>query len=518
MVLGLDAADLELLRLWSADGTLPVFQSLFDRGMWGELKTITEISHTAVWPSIITGTNPGRHGIYNIYQALPNRYKIFRVGAQNCVHPPVWKQLDAGGRACIVIDSPFDELIDDFQGIQITEWGSWVRYTKRRGQPAALWNRLIKKIGIPPIANEATVPWMERDELRRLRDGLVDGIKKKVEAVKWLIDSQPWEFFFIFFPEIHPAGHFFWHLHDAQYDLFSAQDTPKPGNYLQAIYRNVDSAIGQIVSRLRAQDILLIVSGDRIGPSYSAWHLLPETLARMGLMASRSRHFQTASGGGVSNRNDFWKQLRDKVPAHLRKKITQILPRTVSFKLWQRWTGPDLDWPRTKVFYVPNDCQGHIRINLKGREPFGCVAPGREYNELCSTIKDRFEELVNPQNGRRAVKAVIRTDQFFTGNRAASLPDLVVVWDENAQLTNELFSRRIGSVKSRRAAYDLPPYYVGNHQGPGFALWCGADIGTGRLSRESHIYDMAPTILSLFNLSSPVALDGTVSKEIIGTV
>ena len=300
--------------------------------------------------------------------------------------------------------------------------------------------------------------------------------------------------------------------------MFSSQDAPKPGNYLQAIYRKVDSALGQIVSRLRAQDILLIVSGDRIGPCFSGWHLLPGTLARMDLMAPRNPHFQTASGGSVSNRNDFWKQLRDKVPSHWRKKITQILPSKVNFKLWQRWTGPDLDWPRTKVFYVPNDCQGHIRINLKGREPFGCVAPGREYNELCTTVKNHFEELINPLNGHRAVKAVIRTDRVFAGDLTASLPDLVVVWDENARLTTELFSRRIGSVKSRWAAYDLPPYYVGNHQGPGFAIWCGGGIGTGRLGLESHIYDIAPTILSLFNLSSPVELDGTANKEILGIV
>ncbi|MCP4213467.1 MAG: hypothetical protein GY765_02370, partial [bacterium] len=89
VAIGLDAADLELFKRWSADGTLPVMRSLMNQGLWGELKTITEISHTAVWPSIISGTNPGKHGIYNIYQAFPNRYKIFRVGAQNCACPPV---------------------------------------------------------------------------------------------------------------------------------------------------------------------------------------------------------------------------------------------------------------------------------------------------------------------------------------------------------------------------------------------------------------------------------------------
>lgn len=518
LVIGLDAADVRLLKTWSDDGSLPVMESLMKKGLWGDLNTITEISHMAVWPSIFTGTNPGKHGIYNIFQASPCGYEINRVNAKQCAQPPIWKYLDDSGRRCIVIDAPFDCTIDGFHGIQIREWGSWVRYTEQGSNPEAIWDKLVAKFGIPPIEHEATAQWSKIEELTRLRNWLIEGVKKKEEAVKWLMKTQEWELFVAVFPETHPAGHFFWHLNDMHYDAYSGRLKKELGNYLKDIYQRVDAAIGQIIAQLNENDILLIVSGDRIGPNYSGWHLLPETLSRLGLMASKGDNFQIGSGGGVTNRNGLLKRIRDKVPEGLRKRISGVLPETLRFRMWKQWTGISLDWPNTKVFYVPNDCQGHIRINMKGREPSGSVEPGREYDKLCASIKEQLEELINPYNGKKAVKAVIRTDQIFSGELTHQLPDLVVIWNEDAKLTNKLFSERIGSVKSQFPAYALPPYYVGNHRSPGFALLKGPGIKTGKLKEDSHIYDMAPTILSFFQCSIPTPMEGKIWEDILENV
>ena len=149
-----------------------------------------------------------------------------------------------------------------------------------------------------------------------------------------------WEFFFVFFPEIHPAGHFFWHLHDEQYNLFSNNPSKKPENYLKEIYQSVDNAIGEIIPYLNKKDVLFIVSGDRMSPSYSGWHLLPEILAQLGVMVSSDSNFQAGSGGGVSNRNDLLKQLRNMLPEKIRKRISKALPMKIRYKMWQRWTSP----------------------------------------------------------------------------------------------------------------------------------------------------------------------------------
>lgn len=514
LMIGLDACDIELLKLWATEGSLPVIHSLMEKGRWGELDTISEVSHTAVWPSIITGTNPGKHGIYNIYQVEAGSNKVFRINAKHCVQPPFWKRLDSSGKKCIIIDVPFDYVTKTFSGIQITEWGSWVRYTDREGKPAHIWQELTHRFGIPPIENEASVQWFDADLLTRLRDWLITGIEKKKEAVKWLINSREWDFFFVFFPEVHPAGHFFWHLHDENYDLFSSHPSKKPENYLKEIYQGVDNAIGQIIPYLNEEDVLFIVSGDHMGSSYSGWHLLPQILARLDLMVSGNGNFHAGSGGGVSNRNDLSRRLRNMVPEKIRRRVSRALPMSIRYKMWQRWTTATLDWSSTKVFYVPNDCQGHLRINLKGREPTGIVEPGREYDELCLKIRNQLEEIINPVNGRRAVKQVIRTDQVFYGHLTQNLPDLLVVWDESAEITTELYSKQIGTVMNVSTAYELPPYFVGNHKGPGFVILLGGEITAGRLGDNHHIYDIAPTVLSLFQSSIPDAMDGKIWKRL----
>ena len=55
LALGLEAADPDLLEAWLDAGELPNFRALIERGGYRRLRSCTDVSSGATWPSITTG-------------------------------------------------------------------------------------------------------------------------------------------------------------------------------------------------------------------------------------------------------------------------------------------------------------------------------------------------------------------------------------------------------------------------------------------------------------------------------
>ena len=182
-------------------------------------------------------------------------------------------------------------------------------------------------------------------------------------------------------------------------------------------------------------------------------------------------------------------------------------------KLWDNWTRKFLttgnNWKQSKVFPVPSDFTGTVRINLEGREPEGIVNPGKEYNDICSEIENSFMELVNPETGQKAVKEVIKTRDHYSGNYINDLPDIIIKW-EGKNPINSLSSPRIGTVTG-----ELPDKRSGAHQTYGFIIAKGKQMKPLKELEEKNIMDIAPTILHFFGIPIPDDMDGEVLKDMI---
>lgn len=66
-----------------------------------------------------------------------------------------------------------------------------------------------------------------------------------------------------------------------------------------------------------------------------------------------------------------------------------------------------------------------IKINLKGREPYGRVEPGREYEEIRNKIIQRLMEAHGPQQALYKIK-VYKKEELFSGDFWERAPDLLL--------------------------------------------------------------------------------------------
>jgi len=86
-IFGIDGATFDLIRPWAEEGHLPNFARLMKEGSWGELASVPNMRSPAAWTSFITGTNPGKHGIYEFYEPVPDTYGVRFVHC-GCLTPP----------------------------------------------------------------------------------------------------------------------------------------------------------------------------------------------------------------------------------------------------------------------------------------------------------------------------------------------------------------------------------------------------------------------------------------------
>src|SRR5262245_60606257 len=64
LIVGLDAATMDLIKPWAAAGHLPTIANLMREGAHSVMLSTPNMHSASAWTAILTGLNPGRHGLY----------------------------------------------------------------------------------------------------------------------------------------------------------------------------------------------------------------------------------------------------------------------------------------------------------------------------------------------------------------------------------------------------------------------------------------------------------------------
>ena len=511
LFIGLDAGDTDLIERWCEEGHLPNISKMRSAGTWARMRTTAEVVHVSAWPSIFTGTAPDHHGLYHAYVMRPGQQSPVRPRPDQAPVPFLWKLLSDHGKRCIIMDAFMTCPLQNFNGTQIVEWGTWSWFSEPTISPESVKKEIQRKFGSYPAEDHSKVGMTPPKDPQGFHQRLLSAVAKKTEVVKWLMAKEDWDLFLVVFGESHPAGHYFWHYHDPSYITHSKERPSQSA--LRDIYIALDKAIGEIVRSVDDTTTVLLVSGDGMGPYYSGSHILCDLLARMKLFNAIPRNTNGATGKEDGKprvaKVDLVSAVRNMIPKSFRVAVSRaLLPRKVNEKLSLRWKTAGISWQHTRAFLIENANEGYIRINLKGREPQGIVDPGREYEELCEELYQTIKSAINPANRKGAVQTVYKTDAIYDGPCRGHMPDIIINWNDDAKITTELLTEKYGLARSAQPGYALTPYYTGNHRPTAFALAMGSKVPRGHTLEGTSILDLAPTILTHFGITPPDYMSG----------
>jgi predicted AlkP superfamily phosphohydrolase/phosphomutase len=165
-----------------------------------------------------------------------------------------------------------------------------------------------------------------------------------------------------------------------------------------------------------------------------------------------------------------------------------------------------LESPETRAIALMNSPCAAIRLNVKGRDPFGSVAPGAEFDSILDDLEHELGELREVRSGRPAVKKVTRARDVYGDRVHPNIPDLLVNFDGELAPILSVTSPRTGTLAAPLRTRALPR--SGDHTETSRLICVGPAVEPGPLIETGDILDVAPTLLQLVDVRIPEQLDG----------
>ncbi len=464
-------------------------------GAWGELRSTIHPMSSIAWSSFATGTNPGKHGIFDVTEQSPGTYDLRFASGASRRGKTFWRALSEAGRRVGVINVPMTYPPEEVNGYLVAGMDS-PGVDSGFTYPAGLAAELMERLGAYHIERG---PLGGRD-LGEYAGLILETVDNRKRALDYLRRAYPTELTICVFVATDRVHHFYWKYMEA--------DGGSPlGRVIYDVYRRLDGVVGEVMAGLDDDTVLMLLSDHGAGPlrkyvNLNAWL---QAEGWQGLRAGQD-------GGGVSFRaaRATWRLLKDYLPERQRQWVKSRFggarDRLRTYLFLSR-----IDWARTQAYST--GYFGDVRLNVRGREPRGIVEPGAEYERLRDDIRERLLRLCDPDTGRPMAEQVWRREDIYHGPRLELASDLVVQWREYAYKSRINIGIEDDIPASQVIIEPGPSYPISSiHRLNGIFFAWGKDVRPGRLA-GAQIIDLAPTIMHLVGEPVPRAMDGRVLTE-----
>ena len=376
LIVGLDAATLDLINPWVAEGKLPNIARLMSAGASGRLASIVPPITPPAWTSFMTGKNPGKHGIFDFLETEPGTYSQRYLNAGSRRTKTIWRMLNEAGYTVGTMNVPFTyppEHLDGFQiaGMATPSENSPFVY------PPALRSELEGCLG--RFRLDVRYLGFMSTNLRRHQviDDMKDLDDQWLRASLYLIEKHPADVMMFTFMSIDTVQHHFWQYMDPTHHYHDASAAQEFGDAVFRVYQWLDNAVAQMVEKVSPDTPIFVVSDHGGGPTSDRVVYLNRFLAQLGLL----HYIETKDSPLQKIAKDFlrWSYhlLRSSLSSRQKIKLANAFPTLRKrFETNVTWSS-NIDWSRTKAFCseVLASPPG-IRINRKGVKPAGIVDEG----------------------------------------------------------------------------------------------------------------------------------------------
>ena len=161
----------------------------------------------------------------------------------------------------------------------------------------------------------------------------------------------------------------------------------------------------------------------------------------------------------------------------------------------------DVDWSKSKAY---GQGLNGVFLNMKDREKYGIVSPGKEAEAIKEEIKNKLIAVTDEENNKKAIKAAFKREEIYRGPYTPNAPDVVVGYNLGYRVSWESAVNYVGG-----------PVFTDNTR-----LWSGDHAFTQKAvpgiffcnkkieEKDPRLLDISPTILSAFGIKPLSFIDG----------
>ena len=521
LIIGWDGATFDLIRPWVEQGKLPAIGKLMKSGTHGLLRSTMPYWTFPAWTSFMTGTNPGKHGIFDFTQRRPGKYELEFVNGGQRRAPTFWKILSQANRQVISVSVPCTFPPERVNGVMISGFdapgigGRAAHANAASMYPSSLKEELDEAVGGHPLGGYMAIE-LKKGHPQRVVDLVVQTIERKAATVKHLMANKPWDCCMILFGESDGAGHQFWKYCDPNSPLYTEQPSGLRDSILE-VYQALDRQLAEIVELAPPDTTVLLMSDHGFG-GVSDSVLYPNCwLREQGLLRfhGRTAHWKSRVLDSVKLRAVAM------LPARLKRALIRYGRKGLGNLESQVRYGM-IDWKGTEAYFEENPYYPMLWVNLRGRQPGGIVEPGRHYEEVRDRLIDELESWRHPESGEPIVTKAYRREEVYSGPCVENAPDVIPDWalHEGYSYAFKLSSKspdlawieRVDPKRSENIQYFMNK--SGTHRPDGIFVAHGSPIREDHVVQGARITDVAPTLLHLLGVPIPEHMDGRVLGEI----
>jgi predicted AlkP superfamily phosphohydrolase/phosphomutase len=494
LVVGLDGGTESVIGL--PDANLPNIAALRRGGASAELHSTVPPITAAAWPSMMTGWNPGRHGMYDFRTLGIDRYtRLWAAGhsaafedSREFVNSRRWAGQaffddPAAGRVA-VLSVPMTYPVWPVEGRMVAGF-PLPDYGRNHTHPAEL------AVEMPPLLEFAGRIASLSDE--EIADRCLRLVEQQREIVLRWLDEDEHDVVVVVFQSTDFAQHRLWkYLGERGHPLRER---------LLDMYRGIDALVGEARTAMGADGTVAVVSDHGFGPHPTTFVRTDAVLAAAGVLS--------ATGGPSAGQRMSGALRRFPAARRVLRRLIGGLPGGARDRIAAAASGAgQVDWSRTQAYRIPLYAPAEgIAVNLRGRQELGCVEPGEEYEGVRDRIIDALTALRDPATGARVCLWAKRREELYSGDYVAEAPDVVALFDSGYKGQSGL-----GEVFEPVPASILDEY-SGVHAMEGIFAVAGRGVREGVDLGQRSILDVAPTLRALLGLPVPSDADGEVMRE-----
>jgi len=497
LVIGLDGATFSVIDPLIEQGRLPHLAAVIERGARVPLKSTIMPNSYPAWVSATTGVNPGKHSIFwSLIRKENNAYPLQLMNSNDIKARTLWYILGDYGKRAVVVNVPTEYPPRELNGVLVCGAltpGSESDYT----YPKELKDEILKVV--PDYRCEID---FANISLKELSLEIMHSIQNREQLVLYLMKEKPWDLFFVVFTETDLAQHKYWAGIDPNHPDHRCFKR-RYGSFIHDVYERLDEALGKALDILPAGTAVLVVSDHGFGPFYQAFSLSQWLMEKqyLYLKKSTSKSLMKKAVRSESLRKKL-RLLKHYLTYYLIMKKSRLDVRTLREKdvRSSAQAAKRIDWERSSAYHTSDY---GIRLNLKGREPFGIVMPGEEESRIKDQIKEELRQLTY-SNGQPVFEAVLTKEEAYSGPFVDRAPDLIIP-------INHAEAPPI----PEKWKYTLTHTSLsGTHSPFGILIACGEGIKKNTKLESASIFDLTPSILSLLGIPVEEDFDGTILEEL----
>lgn len=471
IVIGLDGATFDFIDYWVEKGALPNFEKLMGKGERAVLESTTPPISPVAWASFLTGTNPGKHGVFGFTEGGFTDFGI--VNSRSLEEDYFWQHLDEDLRTA-AIGIPMTYPPKDIDGYLLSGFlsaGENVSY------PPEFVEEMEEKTGEYKIDIDSNPKEGGYDKFVKELEELFENRR---EIFFHVMEEKDVNLLMTVFMSTDRASHFLW------------SEAFEEDNWLLDHFRKVDSFLGEVLERKGDSTDLIVMSDHGFGKMEkvvnlnnlfieNGWIEFDGSWSRLKYQAFRRGFHPRNIYRWISRLRLAW--IVDRLNYSDRFKNVD---RVLSFR--------DVDLDRSSVM---SKGKGNIYLNKEAIE-----SQGREFEYFREEVREVLESLEDPDTGEKIVKEVLEGEDIFEGHEADRAPDLVAVMSE--EYTSHPLFASDGEVITRHVLEEKD----GKHEEEGIFIGIGPSFEGVELPDRVRITDIAPTILKRFGTDKPEGMDG----------